>query len=205
MLQEIFRRIGTKNYEFVEIGAHPNESNCIFLADVLGWEGVFYDASKKHSSALQAKYKFSERVHVKKTFVTPDDINQLFQTESLRRDFDLLSIDIDGNDYWIWNSLTHFEPRVVVIEYNSYGHPKTRKIREYSNKKWDRTSNFGSSLLSLVELGKQKGYQLVHAETTGTNLFFVRTDQLAPTDFIDEQNVTSRVTNYFLFNERHLM
>jgi hypothetical protein len=90
-------------------------------------------------------------------------------------DIDLLSIDIDGNDYWVWQSITVVEPRVVVIEYNARYPPGLSWIMPYNprNQFWD-DGYFGASLSALEELGRQKGYVLVGCDFTGTNAFFVR-------------------------------
>ena len=93
-------------------------------------------------------------------------------------EFDLLSIDIDGNDYWVWQAVTHYKPRVVVIEYNALYGPSAPWIMEYNAAHcWDGTSCYhGASLKSLETLGAGKGYRLVGCDITGMNAFFVRED-----------------------------
>ena len=119
VLEEIFKRIGVENKRSVEIGASVNESNAMFLADVLGWSGMFIDASSEESSALSQKYHASERVKVERKFITPTNFAETLVDAGYEDDFDLLSIDVDGNDLWLWRALSHFRPRVIVIEYNS--------------------------------------------------------------------------------------
>ena len=97
-------------------------------------------------------------------------------------ELDLLSIDVDGNDYWLWEAVTSFRPRVVVIEYNSAYGSSDSVVNDYREQSWDGTSDFGSSLKAMTDLGLRLGYQLVHAETTGVNLFFVRQDASPPWD-----------------------
>ena len=118
---------------------------------------------------------------------------------------DLLSLDIDGNDFWVWSSLTSIRPRVVVVEYNSHIPPDRRAVQPYdSNSAWDGTSFFGASLSSFLKMGSEKGYRLVHTDSTGINLIFV--DNSTPdvdTLFLPESDVISRVPNYYLYGLRH--
>lgn len=94
---------------------------------------------------------------------------------NLPRDFDLISIDIDGNDYWIWQSLQNYQPKVVVIEYNCSFHPHESKTIPYNAQHHaDGTMHFGASAGALYQLAKQKGYTLV--ANTYSNLFFIRND-----------------------------
>ena len=90
--------------------------------------------------------------------------------------FDLLSIDIDGNDYWIWDAITA-TPRVVVIEYNSSILPPQRKSITYNPTfRWDGTEYYGASLSALEALGRRKGYRLLYCDARGVNAFFVLTE-----------------------------
>lgn len=94
-------------------------------------------------------------------------------------EFDVLSIDVDGQDYYLWEALSGFRPQLVVIEYNS-GLPAGKRLlepRAYSTAIVPGYSDFfGASLGALVALGKDKGYTLIHLELAGVNAFFVRDD-----------------------------
>ena len=90
---------------------------------------------------------------------------------------DFLSIDIDGNDYWIWKAITDYKPRVIVIEYNAHLGPTEPLVMPYDPKwVWDRGMHFNSSLKAYELLGKEKGYSLVYCNIVGNNAFFVRND-----------------------------
>lgn len=114
---------------------------------------------------------------IKKETVTTENINFLFKKYKVPKEFDLLSIDIDFNDYWVWKAIDGYSPRVVVIEYNASIPPTESKTIIYNpNARWDGTNYFGASLLALVKLGKRKGYALIGCEKKGVNAFFVRND-----------------------------
>jgi hypothetical protein len=99
-------------------------------------------------------------------------------------EFDLLSIDVDGNDYWIWKAIDGYHPRVVVIEYNIFFGPTVRKTIPYNaDFHWDKTPYHGASLAALQKLGREKGYTLVHAESYAPNAFFLRDSEL-PADYV---------------------
>jgi hypothetical protein len=205
VLQEIFRRIGTTNGYFIEIGASPNESNTVLLADAFGWQGTIIDASESESSGLTTKYASSDRVVVARAFVDASNINGLLDSEDIPTVPDLFSLDIDGNDYWVWSALEVIRPRVVVIEYNSHVPPDLEAVQPNEpTRAWNGTSFFGASLASFRSLASAKGYRLVHCDTSGINLIFVDKSTLGPdTDFLPEAEVISRVPNYYLYGLRH--
>ena len=201
VLAEILRRVGTVTKYFVEIGASANEANCIFLADVLGWRGLFVDADEGEYTALRAKYEGIERVQVVRARVTRENINPLLQDALAPRDIDVLSIDIDGNDYWLWEALADFSPRVVIIECNSSLDPRRQLVQPYRpDQSWDQSDFFGASLGALRRLGAEKGYTLVHLDLSGVNAFFVR-NELA--ERFPEDGLHARSFNMYLSGARH--
>ena len=112
-------------------------------------------------------------------FITKDSIPGLIAQLGIPRSLDLLSIDIDGNDYWIWQAIESISPRVVVIEYNATLRSPVSVVMEYRDtNQWNGTSYFGASLKALEKLGQVKGYSLVGCNYTGVNAFFVRNDLL---------------------------
>lgn len=104
-------------------------------------------------------------------------IEALLRAHGVPRDLDLLSIDIDGNDYYVWEAIQDFRPKVVVIEYNAGFPPPQRAVVAYDPQaRWDGSDYFGASIQSLCDLGLQKGYELAHVESCGANLFFVEAE-----------------------------
>ena len=204
VIQEILERIGTGCRFFVEIGASGNESNCMFLADAMGWGGVFIDASADESGALTRKYGASDRVKVVRTFVTAEAIDGQLEESSVPTDFDLLSIDVDGNDYWLWEGVRRFRPRVVIVELNADLRPDRPLVQPNTpDQPWDGSKHYGASIGALRRLAATKGYRLVHVETTGTNAFFVDTKVAEGKGLPDETVVVNRVPNHFLYGLRY--
>ncbi len=166
VLEAIFAKIGTTNKYFVEFGSgNLHECNTGFLARWHGWRGLWMDA-----------VYLDRRGRVRQERITAENIEALFRKYEVPPAFDLLSIDIDGNDYWVWKAITAYRPRVVVIEYNSTIAPTESKTVSYqADYMWDGSTNyFGASLLALKRLGEQKGYTLIGCESSGTNAFFVQ-------------------------------
>lgn len=166
ILRIIFAKVKTTNKFAVEFGISPYEGNTIYLKKK-GWNCLWMDANGDGNI-------------IKREFITAENINDLLSKYKVPREFDLLSIDIDFNDYWVWKSIdeNRFSARVVVIEYNSSIPPEESKVVEYKPyDQWDgKTNYFGASLLALVNLARSKGYTLVCCDSKGVNAFFVRDD-----------------------------
>lgn len=180
IIQEIFDRIGTTNKFFVEFGTETGvETNsCLLL--VKGWKGLWIEASDKMYNQLKIDFREqikSSQLQAFKEFVTKDNIEALLDKAKTPIELDLLSIDIDGNDYWVWKNVVKYKPRVVVIEYNGAFVPPIEWIMKYNpNHWWKGDSYFGASLESINKLANSKGYKLVGCCFHGVNAFFVRED-----------------------------
>ncbi|GAC1388522.1 MAG: hypothetical protein NVSMB31_02650 [Vulcanimicrobiaceae bacterium] len=185
ILREIFARIGQGSKFFVEFGVEDGtECNTALLTRRGGWHGVMIEGSPEKHVQLDrnyASYPTVRRVH---SFITRENIVEIFEQANVPREFDLLSIDIDGNDYWIWESLYVYHPRVVVIEYNATRPPPERWVISYNaSHRWNEDGYMGASLSSLQALGKRLGYALVGTDEKGVNAFFIRNDLLAGSRF----------------------
>jgi glycosyltransferase involved in cell wall biosynthesis len=204
VLSEIFARIGCPGRYFVEFGIESGrEGTCVFLADVVGWRGLFMEADEDFYAELERKYALVETVTTLRAMVTPENIQSLLGGAGVPAEFDVLVIDVDGMDYWIWEALTDYRPRVVVIEYNSVLDPHRRLVQPSDHAAWDGTDFFGASLGAIRMLGEQKGYRLVHTELSGVNAFLVRED-LAGGRFPPAQETPVRGgPNYFQSGYRH--
>ncbi len=166
IVEAIFRKIGTTNKYFVEFGVEDGmECNSRYLALHKGWKGLLMDGAEHPGT------------DVKSEFITAENIQALFKKYNVPETPDLLSIDIDGNDYWVWQAINHYKPRVVIIEYNSHILPEETKTIPYNPRfHWDGTDYYGASLGVLDLLGQRKGYTLICTDRNGVNAFFVRAD-----------------------------
>lgn len=166
ILVRIFRRIGVTNAVAVEFGAADGvrKSNTAHFREQ-GWTVFLFDVAPLDPIVRQAD-------------ITAENVNAVFLTAGVPQTFDVLSIDIDGNDLWVWKALT-YRPRVVVIEYNPLWRPsKSRTVPYDPARRWDGTNYYGASVLALRRLGRQKGYDLVAA--TRSNLIFAQEGLLEP-------------------------
>ena len=141
---------------------------------------------------ITSRAKRSTNFHfdIKNERVTAENIQNLFQKFNVPKNFDLLSIDIDFNDYWVWKSIVDYSPRVVVIEYNSSISPTESRTVPYDpDAVWDGTNYFGASLLALYNLGKKKGYTLLGCDSNVVNAFFCKSELIADKKIKDIQNL----------------
>lgn len=205
VLAEILRRVGAPNRFFVEFGVESgHEGNCVFLADVAGWQGLFIEGSARQFAMLEQKYALQRQVRTTWASVSPQNVERLFADADVPAEPDVLSIDVDGQDYWIWEAIEAYRPRVVVIEYNSVLDPRRRLVQPNEpGTSWDGTEFYGASIGALRTLGERKGYRLVHTELTGLNAFFVRSD-LAGASFPEPSEAAIRgAPNYYQRGYRH--
>ena len=188
ILQEIFRRIGTGSKTFVEFGVQDGLQTNTRLLLYQGWRGLWMEADADACRSMQRSFAAeigARQLQLSQTFITTENITGAIDAAQLG-ELDLLSIDIDGNDYWVWEAIS-LKPRVVVVEYNSKFPPPTKWVMQYNPQhRWDYTDYYGASLESLAELGSRKGYTLVGCCLAGVNAFFVRNDlsrdSFAPAD-----------------------
>jgi hypothetical protein len=181
IIHEIFRRIGTTNRVFAEVGVgNGSENNTAFLLSQ-GWTGFWIDGSDSLVETLRGRTDLSSScLKWLVSFVTRENIAGLFDQLAVPEQFDLLSLDIDQNTYYAWEGLSRFKPRVVVVEYNGAVPADVEwKVNYVPDRAWDRTQNFGASLKAFEKLGAKLGYSLVGCEFIGSNAFFVRNDLTA--------------------------
>jgi hypothetical protein len=180
VLMEIFRRIGTTDRTFLEIGVGDGLENntTFFLAQ--GWKGYWVDGDNDAIDKIQKTFwqPLKEgRLVVKQSLVTAENIAGVLSDLKVPTEFDLFSLDIDRNTYFAWKALKHLRPRVVIIEYNSQFPPPVEWTVEYRpDLIYNCTAYMGASLKAYEKLADELGYALVGCETSGINAFFVRRD-----------------------------
>jgi hypothetical protein len=168
---------------FIEFGVENyTESNTRMLLHLRNWRGCVIDGSEKHILNIKQQeiyWRFDLTAIC--AFIDRDNINNLIESAGLAGEIGLLSVDIDGNDYWIWQAIEVVRPVIVVCEYNAvFGdlHPISIPYKADFNRTDAHFSNlyFGASLPALIELGEKKGYSFVGTNSNGVNAFFVRRD-----------------------------
>jgi hypothetical protein len=180
IIAEIFRRIEVTGRNFVEFGVETGvECNTAKLL-VEGWHGLWIEANPANAKAIRehfAAFIAHGRLTLRESAVTAENIDALLQDGGMHGEIDLLSIDIDCNDYWVWKAIRAVNPRVVVIEYNASLRPPLSLVVPYRpDGQWDGSNFYGASLEALVRLGAEKGYRIVGCSLAGVNAFFVRQD-----------------------------
>ena len=184
ILLYIFSLIGTTNKKAVEIGCGNGlENNTANLIINHGWRGLLIDGDAKNIAHAKEFY-----AHSRDTFITPpntlhawvtrENINRLMTEHGMSGEIDLLSLDIDGMDYWIWEALTAVSPRVVILEYHEeFGHePITVPYDPQFNRMKQDPRYHGASLPAFVKLAHAKGYRLVGSNLQKFNALFLRHD-----------------------------
>lgn len=178
LLLYLFSKIGTTDQRFVEFGVEDGrECNTANLSINFGWNGILMDCNGEYIARAKQYYRevAPSQVKVAQCFVTAENINDHLPNGSI----DLLSIDIDGNDYWVFKAITVLDPRVVVIEYNAVlGIDKSLTVKydpNFARYEKHRSGYYhGASLTALTKLADSKGYRLVGCESSGANAFFVK-------------------------------
>jgi hypothetical protein len=208
ILLYIFSVIGTTNKKCVEICGGGGIDNTTNLIINQGWNGMFFDGNERkirkgqqfYARCADTKMWPPKLVH---TWVSAENINELLEENGYIGEVDLLSLDMDGIDYWVWKAIESINPRVVVLEYNNALGPdlsvtvpykadfvwqgnkismQRYRVKKVMNsflgkKTKDWFDNYyGASLTAFAKLGKQKGYRLIGCEHYGINAFFIRED-----------------------------
>ncbi len=182
ILLYIFAAIGSERQCFVDIGAGDGiNSNCANLAVNFGWHGVFIDGNQHNIARGQKFYDkhpdtWAYPPMFVKSLVQRENINDLIRSTGITGVVDLLSIDIDGNDYWIWDALDVIDPRVVIVETHiEFG---MRSIVVPYDKDYSYPGKHpdyhGASPVAMAKLAERKGYRLVGANVYGFNTIYIK-------------------------------
>ena len=181
IVQYLINNVEVQNKIFIEFGVSDyKESNTRFLLMNNLWKGLIIDSDKSFMNSIKKeeiywRYDLTA-VH---SFITRENINNIIKDAGFEGKIGILSIDIDGNDYWVWEGINTVDPSIVICEYNSIFGNKSPISIPY-DKDFYRTnahySNlyFGASLPALVQLAERKGYDFVGSNSAGTNAFFVK-------------------------------
>ena len=195
LIQYLIDRIEIKNKTFIEFGVEQyKEANTRFLLINNGWSGLVMDGSSENIQLIISDdIYWRTNLKAVSAFIDCSNINQLIGDNGLGGEVGLLSIDIDGNDYWVWQSLEIVRPQIVVCEFNAVWGPEfmvsipydplfVRGQAHYSN------LYFGASLAAMTSLGRSKGYSLVGVNLAGNNAFFVKNDCISGLKSLDPKD-----------------
>jgi hypothetical protein len=179
--------VAVPNHRFIEFGVENfTEANCRFLLHNRNWKGLVLDGSSAYMESLrQERLYWMYDLTAKAAFVTAENINTLISEAGFAGPVGLLSIDIDGNDYWVWQAIDVVDPAIVVCEYNPIL-GDTRAVTVPYDPKFTRFAGhhcglyFGASIAALKHLAEQKGYAFVGTNSNGINAFFVKKSLAAP-------------------------
>lgn len=185
IIQYLISKADITDHTFVEFGVENYiESNTRFLLVNDNWSGLVIDGSEKHINFIKTDdICYQHDLSTLCAFITSENINELISSGGISGEIGLLSIDIDGNDYWIWKAINVVSPTIVIVEYNSvlgseraitvpYKPDFIRTKAHYSN------LYFGTSLKALCLLAEEKGYAFVGSNSVGTNAYFVKKERL---------------------------
>lgn len=192
IIEKVLEVIGDRNTWCVEFGSWDGRkcSNTFNLIDQKGYSAVLIEGDRKRFRDLLATFGDHSKVVPVNAYVgfgKNDGLDTILRGTDLPTNFDLLSIDIDGNDYHVWDAMKGYQPKVVIIEFN----PTIPKSVEFVQPADPRVTQ-GSSLLSIVKLARSKGYELVC--TTRTNAIFVEATYF-PRFGIDDNSVETMMTD----------
>jgi hypothetical protein len=194
IIEWLAAHIPVPNTRFIEFGVETfREANCRFLMQNRNWKGLVIDGSEANMASLRAQpYFWMYDLTAKGAFVTAENIDTLITEAGFAGPLGILSVDVDGNDYWIWRAIQSVQPAIVICEVNSIFGDKRAVTIPY-NPSFTRFSAhfsglyFGASIGALHHLASSKGYSFVGTSASGINAFFVRDDLAAfVLDLIEE-------------------
>jgi len=183
ILQHLIRLVPVPHRIFVEFGVEDySEANTRFLLVNNQWSGLVLDGSAANVRAIcRGELYWKHNLKAVQAFVTRENINDLLRAQGVTGEIGLLSVDIDGNDYWVWEAIDVVTPAIVAVEYNSRFGPERAVTVPYDpqfvrSQAHHSCIYYGASLAALVALGRRKGYAFVGSNSAGNNAFFVRRD-----------------------------
>ena len=206
IIQYLLAQVPIERPIFVEFGVENYvESNTRFLLTNNRWSGLVIDGSEQNIDYIRRDpIYWATNLKAEHSFITRENINELLGRNGIVGDIGLLSVDIDGNDYWVWQAIDTISPRIVVCEYSSQFGPTAEVTTPYAADFVRDTAHFskiyyGASIAALAQLAERKGYSLVASNSAGNNVFFVRNDLLGDLKVLTPQQAYRRAQ----FREYH--
>ena len=185
IIQYLISKVPIANDIFVEFGVEDySESNTRFLLVNDNWRGLIMDGGTSHIDFLKTNnLGWRHTIDAKSVFITRDNINKTIADAGISGDIGLLSVDIDGNDYWVLEAIDVVQPRILICEYNSTFGPTAAVSVPYDAEFYRTTAHesylyWGASLAAFCLAAERKGMAFVGSNSAGNNAFFVRRDLL---------------------------
>lgn len=180
IIQEVFRRVGTTNRFFVEIGVGDGLENNTRLLLETGWRGVWIEGDAGLARRIRNRFAAeieSGALTLVNAFVDRDNVERLMRDAGAPEAFDFLSVDVDYNTHHVWRAIKSFRYRAACVEYNaSYPASLDYEERYDPRRMWDKSNRFGASLKALERIGADAGMKLVGCDWHGVNSFYVASD-----------------------------
>ncbi|MEY4703568.1 MAG: hypothetical protein RIR96_1465 [Bacteroidota bacterium] len=182
IIQFLISHLPIKNKTFIEFGVENyKEANTRFLLVNNYWSGFVIDGSDDNVHQIKNdNISGYFDLRSKSSFITKENINELMSSVGFNHQVGLLSIDIDGNDYWVWNQLNVINPDIIISEYNAlFGFEEQLTVPyrpDFVRGKSSFFSLYGASLSALVELAKKKGYFFIGCNSAGNNAYFIKNE-----------------------------
>jgi len=184
IIQWLINELPIPNKTFIEFGVENyKEANTRFLLINNYWSGLVIDGSIENVNSIKSEqiYNFYD-LQASCSFITKSNINELITSARFDKEIGILSVDIDGNDYWILKEINRVQPVIIICEYNSlfgYEHPYTINYKDDFVRGNDYPFSFyGSSLRSAIDLTEKKGYGFIGCNSAGNNAYFIKNDYI---------------------------
>jgi hypothetical protein len=180
VLEAIFSIVHPRRRYLVDLGAGDGISGSSSRNLIVnhGWRGLLVETNADLATRLVSHYAHNAQVKTLRALIDPGDIEIRLEQNRVPKDLDLLIVGLKANDWYVWRAIEEFRPKVVQIQYNAaFVPPQTMVIEYHPFNYWDGSTYFGASIQSLRNLGKRKGYELLYANQSGTQLFFVESSR----------------------------
>ena len=180
IIQFLVQKLQIQERIFVEFGVEDyQESNTRFLLFNNYWSGLVMDGSSRNVRKIKNSDYFNKfNLKAEAAWITRDNINGLIESAGITGPIGILSVDLDGNDYWVWEAITVVDPVIVICEYNNLFGPEKAVTIPYSEQfHWSCDQYLGASLKAICLMGEKKGYTFLGSDQAGVNAFFVRKDR----------------------------
>jgi len=185
----VLSMIGFKTRRVVEICCGAGEE-CMATNLILnhGFDGFLFDGSEDNIRCADAFFRSKRDCllyppTLAAAWVTAENVNDLLSKSGCAGEVDLFSLDIDGNDYWVWDAITTINPRLFVVETHNVIPADKSLVIEYRpdfcylKQTGAARMYLGASLLAMVKLCRRRGYRLIGGHRHGFNAFFLREDE----------------------------